>query len=293
MMKENVEKKAPVSCAVLLSGSGSNAEALLRYERAVKNCPYHVTLLVTDAPETSRAAEIASDYGLPLVGHDIKKFYFAHGEDSIKMDSPYRRELRDLWSEELYKKIMDYSPAFVCFAGFIPLSNIARHLPCLNVHPGDLTRCNSQGERIYAGLHVLPVENAILNGDRFLRSSVILVQPYTGNGTKEMDAGPILGISTPLPVDLGGHSLEELAQIRQERVKGVPCRDKLRTLALEHIDRLKTAGDHIVFPRAAADFAAGLFKTEREKLFYCGCEVISVEYSNVNPPRMLLKDQKH
>ena len=290
MMKENVLKNPPLPCAVLMSGSGSNAEALLRYERSVKDCPYHAALLVTDAPETSRAAEIASEFGLPLVGHDIKKFYLAHGEDSIKMDSPHRRELRDLWSEELYRKIMDYSPAFVCFAGFIPLSNIARHIPCLNVHPGDLTRCNSRGERIYAGLHVLPVENAILNGDRFLRSSVILVQPYTGNGAKEMDAGPILGISSPLSIDLGDNTLEELARIRQARVKGVPCRDKLRTLALEHIDRLKTAGDHVVFPRAAADFAAGLFKTENEKLFYCGREVLSVEYSAKNPPRMLLND---
>ena len=276
-----------------MSGSGSNAEALLKFERTTAECPYHVALLATDAPETSRAAEIASRFALPLVVHDIKKFYLDRGEDSIKMDTPRRRELRDLWSEGLYEKIMLFSPEFVCFAGFIPLSNIARHIPCLNVHPGNLTCCDSQGRRIYAGLHVLPVENAILNGEKELRSSVILVQPYTGNGSKEMDAGPILGLSPALPVNLGGNTLDELAALRRNRIKGVPCRDKLRTLALEHIDRLKINGDHVVFPRAAADFAAGLFTTENEKLFYCGHEVLSVEYSLQETPRMLLKNQKN
>lgn len=288
-MKNTVLKKNPVPCVVLLSGSGSNAEALLKFERTTQDCPYHITALVTDAPESSRAREIAAAAGVDLVEYDIRKFYLEHGEESIKLDTPRRKELREEWSEELYARIAPFGPEFACFAGFVPLSNIARHLPCLNVHPGDLTRCGSNGERLFAGLHVLPAERAILCGEAALRSSVILVQPYTGNGSKEMDAGPVLGVSEPLPIELEGETPETLAALKARRVPGVPVQDSLRRLALEHIERLKVAGDHVVFPRAAADFAAGKFKNVDDKLYYCGTEVLTVEYSAVSAPRMLFK----
>lgn len=286
MKKYDFDKK-PVRCAILMSGSGSNAEALLEFERTQQSPPYRVTVIATDAPETSRARELAEKYSLPLVEHDIRKFYSSHGEESVKLDSPKRRELRNIWSDILLEKIMEYAPDFACFAGFIPLSNIAQDLPCLNVHPGDLTRCDSAGTRLYAGLHVLPVERAILNGESSLRSSVILVQPYTGNGNKEMDAGPILGISPALPVELGGHTLEELEKCRTLRVPGTKCTDALRQLALEHIDRLKLRGDHVVFPRAAADFAAGRFSTDGTKLYYRNTPVLTVEYSADKDPESI------
>lgn len=286
-MKNCNSNTFPARCAILMSGSGSNAEALLEFERSQRPSAYETAVLVTDAPETSRAREIASKYSLPLVEHDIRKFYRDRGEDSIKLDCPRRREIRNEWSDGLLQKIMEYKVNFACFAGFVPLSNIAGNLPCLNVHPGDLTRCDEAGNRIYAGLHILPVERAILNGEKSLRSSVILVQPYTGSGAKEMDAGPIVGISSPLPVDLEGHTLTELAQCSSNRIPGTRCRDVLRELALAHIERLKTSGDHIVFPRAAADFASGAFKCDSGQLFYKGAPVLSVEYSTDKAPRKI------
>ena len=286
-MKSYVFTEKKVPCAVLMSGSGSNAEALLEFERASAACPYHVTVLATDAPESSRAREIAAKFDLPLVEHDIRKFYLEHGEESTKLDSPRRRELREVWSNEFYRKIMAYAPRFACFAGFIPLSNIAGRLPCLNVHPGDLTRCDETGRRIYAGLHVLPVERAILNGEKALRSSVILVQPYTGDGAGEMDAGPVLGVSVHLPLELGRFTLAELAEMKNARKSGVKCSDALRELALEHIERLKVAGDHVVFPQVTADFAAGCFAEEEGQLFYRSERVLSVEYTVDSPPRSL------
>lgn len=286
MKNYNFNKKT-VRCAILMSGSGSNAEALLKFERTHSDCPYKTVLIATDALETSRAREIAAAHDLPLVELDIKKFYQEHGENSIKLDTPKRRELRELWSRLLLEKIMAYSPDFACFAGFVPLSNLAADLPCLNVHPGDLTRCDAEGRRIYAGLHVLPVERAILNKETSLRSSVILVQPYTGSGAKEMDAGPVLGISSPMPVDLEGHSLEELEECRRSRIPGSPCTDTLRQLALDHIERLKLRGDHVVFPRAAADFAAGAFSCDGSQLYYKNVPVLTVEYSTEKEPRSI------
>ena len=287
-MENFVFKEKPVRCVVLMSGSGSNARALLDYERKTPDCPYHAAAVVTDAPGTCCAREIASGAGLPFAGCDIRRFYREHGEESIKLDTPRRRELREEWSSLLYEEIRRFEPEFVLFAGFLPLTNLASRLPCLNVHPGDLTRRDETGRRIYAGLHVLPVERAILNGDASLRSSVILVQPYTGGGDREMDEGPVLGISRPLPVETGGVSCEELRRIRDARVSGVPCRDLLRRLALEHIERLKAAGDHVIFPRAAADFATGAFGTDDSgNLYYRGKKVTTVEYSDSAPPRPL------
>ena len=286
IMKNFVSKETPVRCVVLMSGSGSNARALLDYERMNPGCPYHAEAVITDAPENCCAREIAAEAGLPFAGCDIRRFYREHGEESIKLDTPRRRELREEWSSLLYEQIRRFGPEFVLFAGFMPLTNLASRLPCLNVHPGDLTRRDETGRRIYAGLHVLPVERAILNGDASLRSSVILVRPYTGGGEREMDEGPLLGLSQPLPVETGGVSREELRRIREKRVPGVPCRDLLRRLALEHIERLKAAGDHVIFPRAAADFAAGAFGTDEQgNLYYRGRKVTTVEYSDSAPPR--------
>ncbi len=288
IMKNFVFKETPVRCVVLMSGSGSNARALLDYERMTPGCPYHAAAVVTDAPETCCAREIASGAGLPFAGCDIRRFYREHGEESIRLDTPRRRELREAWSGLLYEEIRRFEPEFVLFAGFLPLTNLASRLPCLNVHPGDLTRRDEAGRRIYAGLHVLPVEKALLDGDAFLRSSVILVQPYSGSGEREMDEGPVLGISRPLPVETGDVSCEELRRIRAARVPGAPCRDLLRRLALEHIERLKEAGDHVIFPRAAADFAAGAFAVDDSGgLRYRGGRVTTVEYSDSAPPRPL------
>ena len=253
--------------AILLSGGGSNADALLRYCAETPDVPFLPVVLATDAPQNSAAPEIAARFRLPLVSLDLRAFYAANGETSIRLDTPRRRELRDLWSAQLLEKLRPFAPDFVLLAGFVPLTNLNRHLPCLNVHPGDLTVEDPEGHRMLAGLHYLPVERAILHPFASLRSSVILTRPFTG-AADDIDAGPVLGISAPLPVDLEGESVESLREIAARR-GAPPHRDRLREIAAHNIDRLKLVGDHVVFPRATADFAAGCFGTdEAGKLYY-------------------------
>ena len=36
-------------------------------------------VIITDAPDKSKAKDIAEKYNLPLISHDIKKFYSYHG----------------------------------------------------------------------------------------------------------------------------------------------------------------------------------------------------------------------
>ena len=156
-MKKFAFTTEKVNTVILLSGSGSNARALLEYEKTHKECAYHVTGLVTDMPGSSNTRQIAEEYDLPWAHCDIRAFYAEHGEETTRLDTPRRRELRDQWSEKLYQTVRGFPCEFLLFAGFMSLTNLAEHIPCLNVHPGDLTRCDVEGRRLYTGLHVLPV----------------------------------------------------------------------------------------------------------------------------------------
>ncbi len=250
--------------AVFMSGSGTNAEALFRYCAGRSACRFAPVLIVTDAPETGRAREVAAAWSVPLVELDIRKFYAERGEQAISLISERRRVIRAEWTEALRKLIAPWEIDFGVLAGFIPLCNIAADLPCLNVHPGDLT-CEENGRRMLAGLHYRPVETAILSGHPALRSSVILAQPFEGSGEAEMDSGPILGVSVPMPLDLEGESVESLKAVQAIRTHA-PYRDRLREIAHANLERLKICGDHMVLPRAADDFAAGRFGLDQGKL---------------------------
>ena len=250
--------------ALFLSGSGSNARRILEIARKGE-CSYEIAVLVTDAPESSAASALSAEFSVPMVALDIRRYYADHGENGIALNSPRRCELRDMWSDELYNEVVKFNVDLGILAGFIPLSNIVGKLPCLNVHPGDLT-ATENGVRILAGLHYRPVETAILR-QLELRSSVILAQNYQGDGKKEQDSGPILGISSAVKIDLEGHSIGELQAISDAR-KSAPYDDVLRQLAHKNVEQLKLQGDHIVFPRAIEHFVRGDYATDETGQLY-------------------------
>ena len=257
--------QVPARAVIFMSGGGTNAEALLEFCRAEARALKPVAL-ATDAPETCRARELGRTFGLPVIESDLRRFYRERGEASIRLDSPRRRALRQEWSDALYELLRPLEPELGILAGFVPLTNLTDRIPCLNVHPGDLTLEDASGRRMLAGLHILPVEKAMLAGHGALRSSVILAQPYTGDGTGEMDSGPVLGVSAPMPLELEGATIEELRRVHAERVPGRIPDDRLRRLAKLNVERLKYAGDHVVLPRAAEDFAAGRFFVRGERI---------------------------
>ncbi|MPM85520.1 Phosphoribosylglycinamide formyltransferase [bioreactor metagenome] len=258
--------KRPARAALFMSGSGTNAEALLRYHAGNSGCSFIPALIVTDAPESGRAREIAATWKIPLAELDIRAFYAERGETAIALTSERRRAIRAEWTDALRRLIAPWKIDFGVLAGFVPLCNIAADIPCLNVHPGDLT-LESGGRRLLAGLHFRPVETAILAGHPALRSSVILAQPFRGSGEAEMDSGPVLGVSVPVPVELDGESVASLAAADAARVRA-PYRDRLREVAEANLERLKLRGDHAVLPRAADDFAAGRFGLDGGQLCF-------------------------
>ncbi len=264
------EKHAVRSAAVFMSGVGSNAEVLLRLAASRPSEFYKIALIVTDAPRTSRAAELARQYNVPLAALDIREFYRSCGLDTISLATEAGRETREKWTERLRELIAPCNIDFGIMAGFVPLSNITSDFPCLNVHPADLTIRNADGSPELAGLHILPVEKALCNGYQELRSSVIIAQPFTGNAQSEIDSGPVLGISTPVRPELEGHSAAELCAVRDARPGGKRPKegDLLSRLACCNIEKLKVCGDHVVFPQVIEAFAAGCYREHGGRLFF-------------------------
>ncbi len=261
----------PPKVAIFLSGSGSNAEEILKRYRAEANPPFTVAGLVTDAPETSRANELGKLYDLPVVALDIREFYRQRGETRVSIATEKGQQIRREWTDELRRLLAPWQVTFGVFAGFVPLTDITADFPCLNVHPGDLTYLKD-GQRYLVGLHEIPVERAILEGEDELRTSVIVAMPVTGKGD-DMDGGPILGISAPMELGLDEAKREEFRAVAAGRPTRRPpggFKDALEEYASEAQGRLKVAGDWVVFPPVVWDFAQDryYFDDETGKLFF-------------------------
>jgi len=270
-LKELLSKKhsGPANAVIFLSGSGSNAEEVLKFTASRQDVPYTLKALVTDAPETSRARELGQIYHLPVIEEDIRKFYHDNGEKRVSIATPRGQVLRQQWTDKLRERLKPLQVDFAIFAGFVPLTNIAEDFPCLNVHPGDLTYLKN-GARYLVGLHTIPVERAILEGLDYLRSSVILVRPYSGKG-EDMDNGALLGISEEVPVDVSEAELAELRQVAASRPTARPVggyQDKLAEVAKEYQERLKVGGDWKVLPRVVWDFASGRYAEDAAGQLY-------------------------
>ncbi|MBR0457922.1 MAG: hypothetical protein IJJ26_01675 [Victivallales bacterium] len=265
---------------VFLSGSGSNAEKLLTDLASRSPRPLEIPVLITDAPETSRARELGKQFGIPVIECDIRKFYQERGETRVSILTPRGQEIREEWTQTLLEAIAPHQLDFGVFAGFVPLTNLTASLTCLNVHPGDLTY-EKDGRRLFVGLHTIPVERAILEGLDYLRSSVLIVEPYSGQGDS-MDNGLLLGVSQKVPIDFGGYSREQLQAIADARPAKRPkggWNDPLEEIATRNQDNLKRHGDWTLLPPVVREFAAGSYETDGYGgLYFRGTPVKTVEF---------------
>ncbi len=278
------KSKNPLRGALFISGSGSNAEKIIEYSKKIASKNWNPVVIITDKPEKSRAIEIGSSFNIPVLAMDIKKFYNERGETRISIMTKRGQEIREEWTSNLRTELQPYKIDFGILAGFVLMTNITNDFPCLNIHPGDLT-VEKNGERILVGLHTIPIEAAILEGITSMRSSVIIAQPYTAGGGG-MDSGPILGISTPVKIDFGEHSLNSLISCAEQRPKQRPVggyKDLLEEIAKKNQELLKVDGDWVVFPQVIEDFAASKFGYDSPETLYYNSEdswnkISTVEY---------------
>ena len=272
-----IKKEQKAKIAIFLSGTGTNAQKILEYEQKLgKNGFFQTTCLVTDCPKSSKANQIGNQYNLPVVELGLKKFYLRHGLKTTSLISEKGREVRHLWTHKLIELLKPYQLDFGVFAGFVPLSNITDYLPCLNIHPGDLTY-QVNGRRILTGLHTLPIARALEHNLVVLRSTVIVATSYQNTGVG-MDEGTIIALSKEVPVKLST-SYDKLLQDEQ----------LLQKTLQENQENLKVNGDWQVFPYAINDFAKGIFYLDQnDKLLininknYLNCQYIEYDRENKN-----------
>jgi folate-dependent phosphoribosylglycinamide formyltransferase PurN len=116
----------------------------------------------------------------------------------------------------------------------------------VNVHPADLS-ITSNGKRKYTGDHA--VRDAILSGERQLRSTTHIVEP-------EVDNGRILIISYQSEVNLP---------------EGFDPNNKIQVdlVSSQNQNRLKEIGDWNIFPLTIELLSKGAFVQDEQGNLYC------------------------
>jgi len=237
----NPSSEKPVRVCGFMSGSGTNLIHIIEHQYELQDRTgkplYEVVLIFTDN-KNSHAQEISSRYDIPCVCRDINKFYLSKGHKN-KRDLTLRPEFDRGTLKAIRKRRIDV----IALAGYMsivtePLLN-AYPGRMFNVHPADLSIKTEDGRRKYTGLHA--VRDAILSGERELRASTHVVR-------REVDYGEIILISRPIPVEIPGDlTLEELR--RPENT------ERLSQLVSEHQNRLKAAGDWVIYPKTLELFS--------------------------------------
>ena len=282
-MIQNFLKKnsSTLSAAVFLSGSGTNAEKILIRNAADPNAKWRPSVIVTERPGCDAAKRFADTYGLPLVVHDLVSFYKAHGLEKTGCATEEGRAVRKLWTDALREMLKPYPIDFAIFAGFVPLTDIVEDFPCLNVHPGDLTEPDENGQRLLVGLHSIPVELALMKHLPYLRSSVIVLESFRSTG---VDGGALLGVSAPVAIEWTDEmrmTVDAAAAARIGKKRAEYKNDELAVIAAEYLEKLKVNGDWVVFPQVVDDFAAGHFAYDRETgtVYFDGQAATGREYT--------------
>lgn len=248
--------------AIFISGSGTNAIKILEFwQNDPEKCHFIPSCIVTDRPDRCNARDIAQQFNIPIIEHDIFSFYKSKGLKSISLASEAGREARAEWTQGLIQKLENYPLEFAIFAGFIPLCNITEKLPCLNVHPGDLTVLDKNNQRLLVGLHAIPIELAVINDIDHMRTTVIVASAYSSSGAG-MDEGAIIGLSPEVDIDFQKQDSSYYKDIYNQRQGKV--NDSLRDMANENQEALKVDGDWIVFPPSVNDFASGRFAIDEK-----------------------------
>ncbi len=198
----------PMKVAVLFSGGASAVPFMLNSERF---------RVVGGVSSNSRAKGIERlrQFGIPVKVLDIREFY---GSRPIT-DMAIRRE----YDARLVELVSEWEPDVVACSGYMyVLTEVflsAFPLRVLNVHPADL-RIMEGGRRKYAGLHA--VEKQIQCGERETRSTIHLM-------TEDVDHGPIICISPPLPVE--NRTPAEQQELMKQRCDGPAYRKALELIS--------------------------------------------------------------
>ncbi|MFA6856965.1 MAG: phosphoribosylglycinamide formyltransferase [Treponema sp.] len=102
-----------MNIAVLVSGGGTNLQALIDYEKSNRNCPYHIALVLSSTKD-SYALERAKKAEIPA---EIRSPYSVMGAAAVKKAS--RNEKRTAVSDAVLELCRRYNIDAIVLAGFL------------------------------------------------------------------------------------------------------------------------------------------------------------------------------
>ncbi|MFH1435377.1 MAG: formyltransferase family protein [Pseudomonadota bacterium] len=219
--------------AGFMSGSGTNLRRILEHQGSSKKregaSPYEVVVIFSDSAASSAPA-IGKDFDIPVITRDLRAYCKARGRPRRDM------AVREEFDLETLKALKPYGVSFAAYAGYMSVASRAliNGFPGINVHPADLG-IKEGGGRKYRGDHA--VADAIRAGEKTICSTTHIVE-------EAVDEGRILMISDGLSVEIGeglaiGKDIEKIESVNQ--------------------DRLKKAGDWVIFPATLRLIAEGRF----------------------------------
>jgi folate-dependent phosphoribosylglycinamide formyltransferase PurN len=234
----------------LMSGRGSNLQKILEWGEILRKergkALYRVVAIFSDTFD-SKASEIGKEFDIPVVIRDLKGFYARRGKSRGDL------KLREEFDRQTIEALSPFEASAAVYAGYMSIATqplVDAYLG-VNVHPADLS-IEVEGKRKYVGSHA--VRDAIAADETSLCSTTHLVESV-------VDGGRILMISPPLPV---------------VREWSFDSKDHGTILAVaaaaqDYQERLKRAGDWIIFPRTLQYIAEGRYAQDEEgNLFFDG-----------------------
>ncbi len=250
--------KRPMRVAAFMSGSGTNIRRLLERERelmAKGEHTFQVVFIFSDRSDGSCKGEaLALEYGIPYFSYDIRRFHQIRGIKRTIL-TPEGMEARKEFDQIPKRLVECFEVDLIALGGYMSYTTLKR---CVNVHPADLSILDRDGKRKYVGDRA--VLDAILGGEKVLRSSTL----WTDEG---VDTGPLLMVSGPLEVELP-RPLEELKEDME----------LLESLAKDHQERLKVVGDWKIFPRTIELISQGRFALDEKGGVYFDGRPVTMGY---------------
>jgi len=276
-----------MAIAFFISGSGTN------YERIVERNPGCEYIVFTNRPGCEGSAR-ARQNNHTLIELDHRPFLAGarerYGPGSIPRNC-LERETFEQEASRLIEQAAGRQPDLICLAGYdqwVTDWMVDRYYPrILNVHPGDTTRG-------YDGLHWVPTARAILAGDKFLKSTLFIVD-------KGEDTGPVLAQSEPLHIQKTLEEIESTGAVgmvsdlhevtgfarshgittykNYRAAAGTVHQQKMQRLCESLQDQLKYHGDWKIYPFGVHDLIArGRVAIDGRALFVDGVQLPSGGY---------------
>lgn len=249
----NPTLQGKMKAAAFMSGSGSNFKEIYKTQKNLEEklgqkSPFEIVGVFTD---TEKGYENAGKIIRDVTGKiDTIPRIYLNPKDLIlpKMyestDKKLKEQGRLIYDKATVLALAPHNVNCGILAGYMGLLSpyIINRMLCINVHPGPLNVIDPYtGKRRFTGDSA--VKKQIFAGSEYLQSTVNVAR-------EGADTGEILMLSNKSPINLEGHTLEEL---RRDL-------NLLDEIANKNQTRLKEVGDLDIFPKAITFAAKGWYK---------------------------------